>query len=84
MVSQHDLFPGRPAHVLARSGLKLKHARCRRNPYGDGRAIISRIQVRGRLMGSLEGTSLYGRRKDPVAQRFLMNLLGWAIGDDRR
>ncbi len=84
MVSQHDLFPGNPAHVLARSGLKLNTPVVIEIPYGDGRVIISRIQVRGRLMGSPESASLYGRRKDPVAQRFLMNLLGWASGEDRR
>jgi beta-galactosidase len=84
MVSQHDLFPGRPAKVLARSGLKLNTPVVMDIPYGDGRVIISRIQVRGRLMGSPDGTSLYGRRKDPVAQRYLMNLLGWASGDERR
>jgi beta-galactosidase len=84
MVSQHDLFPGRPAKVLARSGLKLNTPVVIEIPYGEGRVIISRIQVRGRLMGSPEGASLYGRRKDPVAQRYLLNLIGWASGEERR
>jgi hypothetical protein len=84
MVSQHDLFPGRPGRVLARCGLKLGTPAVLEIPYGDGKVILSRIQLRGRLMGSPDGNTLYGRRIDPVAQRFLLNLLDWAGGGQPR
>jgi hypothetical protein len=77
-VSQHDVIPGRAVHVLARCGLKLRTAAVMEMPYGKGRVIVSRIQTRGRLIGSADPAPLYARRKDPVIQRYLFNLLSWA------
>ena len=78
VVSQHDVIPGRAVHALARCGLKLHTPAVMEIPYGKGRVIVSRIQTRGRLIGSADPAPLYARRKDPVIQRYFFNLLSWA------
>jgi len=47
-------------------------------PSGKGRVIVSRLQLRGRLMKGEETDSLYARRVDPVLQKYLLNLLSCA------
>jgi beta-galactosidase len=74
IVSQHDVIPSAQYKVLARCGLGLNVLAAAEIPYGGGRIILSRFQVRGRLMEE-GGKGLYDRRVDPVAQRFLLNLL---------
>lgn len=74
MVSQHDVSVSRSFLVHARSGLSLKTPVLMEIPYGRGRIILSRMQLRGRLERSDE-KGLYARRPDPVAQRYLLNLL---------
>jgi beta-galactosidase len=74
MVSQHDVASSLPATVLARCGLYLKTPALLEIPYGEGRVVVSRIQVRGRL-GVQGGDGLYDRRPDPVAMTLLGNLI---------
>ncbi|MEO8166765.1 MAG: glycoside hydrolase family 2 TIM barrel-domain containing protein, partial [bacterium] len=78
MVSQHDVSVDRDVTILARCGLKLAVAALIEVSVGKGRLIISRIQTRGRLMGEENPDALFARRADPVAQRYLINLLSYA------
>ena len=82
VVSQHDVTATLPHTVLARCGLQLKVPAVFEIPYGQGKAIVSRLQLRGRLTPR-KGASgwLYARRVDPVLQRFLLNVLAYAVGD---
>ena len=75
IVSQHDVTCASPMRVLARCGLKLATVAAAEIPAGGGRVLLSRLQIRGRLAGSPEAGALYGRRADPVAQRYLLNIL---------
>ena len=79
VVSQHNVVPTAPHTVLARCGLRLGVMAACEIPSGKGRVIVSRLQVRGRLMKGEETDSLYARRVDPVLQRYLLNLLSWAV-----
>ncbi len=74
IVSQHDVTSSLPATVHARSGLSLKTAALMEIPYGKGRVVVSRLQVRGRL-GLTGGEGLYDRRPDPVAMQYFLNLI---------
>ena len=74
IVSQHDVTARCPATVHARSGLSLKTAALMEIPYGKGRVVVSRLQVRGRL-GLTGGEGLYDRRPDPVAMQYFLNLI---------
>jgi hypothetical protein len=75
IVSQHDVSCTVPMTILARCGLKLAVTAVAEFAAGGGLAVLSRMQVRGRLTGSSGADSLYSRRPDPVAQRFLLNIL---------
>ena len=75
MVSQHNVRPTRPYRALARCHLSLLVPAVMEIPYGNGGVIISRIQLRGRLLPERSESELYGRRYDPVAEQFLRNLL---------
>ncbi len=75
MVSDYDVIVDMPFFVRARCGNALKHAAVLEALYGRGKITISRIQTRGRLMPMSGENGLYGRRPDPVAQRYLLNLL---------
>ncbi len=74
MVSQHDIAVNFPTVVHARSGIALKTPALFEIPYGKGRVVVSRIQTRGRL-GMSASNALYDRRPDPVAGRYLCNLV---------
>ena len=78
VISAHDVTPNMSAAVLARCGLKLKTAAVFQIPLERGRVIVSRLQLRGRLLSSSNSQKLFARRIDPVAQRYLMNLLAYA------
>ncbi len=75
IVSQHDVTPNRDYKALARCGLSLSTAAVIEIPYGRGKVVISRIQVRGRLLKEHKGPGLYERRYDPVAECYLLNLI---------
>ncbi len=75
IVSQHDIMCTMPMSVLARCGLKLATVAVAEVSAGGGTIVLSRLQMRGRLTGSREADALYGRRADPVARRYLLNLL---------
>jgi hypothetical protein len=75
MVSQHDVTCTAPVHVLARCGLKLATVAAAELQKGGGTIVLSRLQIRGRLTSARDSGALYGRRTDPVAQRYLLNLL---------
>jgi len=82
IVSQHDVTTTSPHTVLARCGLQLKVPAVFEVPYGKGSVMVSRLQLRGRLLSSngISG-SLYSRRVDPVAQQYLLNLVAFAVSD---
>ncbi|MFH0989682.1 MAG: glycoside hydrolase family 2 TIM barrel-domain containing protein [bacterium] len=75
IVSQHDMIIEAPHTVLARCGLGLKVVAAAVIPYGMGKVLVSRLQVRGRLLHQQHSTSLYDRHADPVAQQLILNLL---------
>ncbi|MBE0558272.1 MAG: hypothetical protein IH628_13655 [Proteobacteria bacterium] len=76
MVSQHDVRSPVPPKVLARCGLHLGVVAVGQVRCGRGNVVFSRIQIRGRLMSDPTAGGLFERRPDPVAQRYLLNLLG--------
>jgi beta-galactosidase len=82
-VSQHDITAPAGPRVLARCGLQLQVPVVMEWRSGEGRIIVSRLQVRGRLMGDLNPEGIYARRKDPVSERYLLNLLAWAMRPKR-
>lgn len=86
MVSQHNVRPTRPYRTAARCHLSLLVPAVMEIPYGKGWVIISRIQVRGRLLPDRQQDGLYGRRYDPVAEQYLTNLIsGYLhVGDYHR
>lgn len=83
MVRDCDVLVDRPFFIRARSGLSLRNAAVMETGLGQGAIVISRIVVSGRLMPGYGGPGLYGLRPDPVAQRYLLNLLAAAAGSSR-
>jgi beta-galactosidase len=77
IVSQHTVVPDVNVDVLARCGLNLAHPAVMSARVGKGRVIVSRIQTRGRLSGGGESgpDRLFARRVDPVACRYMLNLV---------
>jgi len=78
-VSQHDVMTAAGIRVLARCGLQLRIAAVFEIPCGKGRVVVSRLQLRGRLLDGTPGGSLFARRTDPVLQRYLLNLVKYAL-----
>ncbi len=78
VISQHNVSISVPATVFARCGLKLGVSAVVEIPYEKGRVIVSRLQLRGRLVKQDVEDSLYERRVDPVLQRYLLNLISYA------
>jgi len=78
VVSQHDVTPLAEHTVLARCGLRLGVIAVAEMSYGIGKMTLSRLQTRGRLVRAESSESLYGRRVDPVAQQYFLNLLAHA------
>ncbi|MBK7258502.1 MAG: hypothetical protein IPI01_12010 [Ignavibacteriae bacterium] len=79
VVSQHDIIAPSTPRILARCGLRLEVPVVMEWRVGDGRVVVTRLQVRGRLNGEPASGGLYARRKDPVAERYLFNLLQWSM-----
>jgi hypothetical protein len=79
IVSQHDVRANKESLVLARCGLGLQVPAVFEIPYGRGKVIVSRLQLRGRLISGDQSGRLFARRPDPVLQRYLLNLLAYAI-----
>jgi hypothetical protein len=76
IVSEHHVAPNGSFDVLARCGLGLRIPALFEIPFGKGKIIVSRLQLRGRLTKSAD--ELYSRRADPVIQRYLINLISYA------
>ena len=76
IVSEYTLTLSLPSIPLASCGLGLRIPAVILVNHGKGRVIISRIQVRGRLM-NLQSTNQdrFVRRPDPVAMNYLFNLI---------
>ncbi|MEA3346750.1 MAG: discoidin domain-containing protein, partial [Candidatus Auribacterota bacterium] len=76
MISQCDVDFKCSKLILAKSGLSLKYPDVIETIWEKGVIVISRIQVRGRLIEESDTEKkLYSRRVDPVAQQYLLNLL---------
>jgi hypothetical protein len=83
VVSQHDVTTDSEHVVMARCGLKLGVPAVFVIPVGRGKIIVSRLQLRGRLAETATENDPFARRIDPVLQRYLLNLLGYALGEKR-
>lgn len=84
IVSRHNVRPTTPYNAPARCHLSLLVPAVMEIPRGKGWVVISRIQVRGRLLpAGLQSSDrpeasfpeLYRRRYDPVAEQYFRNLL---------
>lgn len=82
IVSQHNLRPTVPFTTLACCHLSLLVPAVMEIPRGKGWVVISRIQVRGRLLPEASSPELYERRYDPVAEQYFRNLLLGYIDTD--
>jgi hypothetical protein len=80
VVSQCDVTPSVHHRVHASCGLGLNVKAVVEMQYAKGKIIVSRLQVRGRLVDGPGSQNLYARRVDPVAQRLLLNMLDYADG----
>ncbi len=78
IVSQHDVTVNSVSNVFARSGLKIKNSALFEIPVGNGSIIVSRLQLRGRLVNKSNSSQLFERRIDPVLQQYFLNLLEYA------
>lgn len=78
VVSQHDVTADGVSKVFARCGLKLKTSAVFEIPFGKGKVIVSRLQLRGRLVNQSHSSQLFERQVDPVIQQYLLNLLEYA------
>lgn len=79
VVSEHNVVPTRDFQQLALCGLGLATPAVMELSYGEGKVLISRLQMRGRLSGNQTTTDLFARRVDPVLQRYMVNLLSYAF-----
>jgi hypothetical protein len=79
VVSQHDILAPVTPRVLARCGLRCEVPVVMEWRVGDGRVVVARLQIRGRLDSGAGPGGMYARRKDPVAERYLFNLLQWSM-----
>ncbi len=77
VVSEHTIRSDVAHTVLARCGLNLNIAAVMEIPYGTGKIIVSRLQLRGRLAKTVD-RGFYKRRSDPVLQQYLLNLISYA------
>lgn len=77
-VSEHTVTPNYDALIHARCGLKLRINAIFEIPVGKGKVVVSRLQSRGRLVDTSNSRDLFARRRDPVLQRHLLNMLSYA------
>ena len=75
IVNDYNVFPDKPFFTRAVCGLALGTPVVMEFKAGAGLIAISRIQTRGRLLPASNENSLYSLRSDPVAQKFILNLL---------
>lgn len=75
IVSQHFVRPTVPYYAVASGNIALSVPAIMEIPYGKGWIVISRIQIRGRLLPEESSSEIYGRRYDPVAEKYFWNLL---------
>jgi len=75
IVSEHKVEINSPHKVLARCGIGLEYVAAVEVSYGVGKVIISRLQLRNRLVSTTRTSELFDRRPDPVAQQYLLNLI---------
>ena len=80
IVPQSDLKIEGSYKVLARSGLSLSRLVVLEGKLRKGLVVVSSVELHGRLIPK-QGcyAELYARRPDPVAQRFLLNLIAHGI-----
>ncbi len=78
VVSQHEVTADGVSKVFARCGLKLKTSAVFEIPIGKGKVIVSRLQLRGRLVNKSNSSQLFDHRVDAVTQQYLLNLLEYA------
>jgi hypothetical protein len=83
VVSQHYVICHADHRVLARCGLSLSVEAVFEIPFGEGKVIVSRLQLRGRLRRSNSRDSLFSRRPDPVLQQYFLNLVHYALKSGR-
>jgi hypothetical protein len=79
IVSQHTVTTDRPHAVHARCGVGLSVPVVMEMSVGKGRVIVSRLQLRGRLVGRNGDEELFERRVDPVLRRCLINLIDYGL-----
>ncbi len=80
IVPQSDLKIEGPYKVLARSGLSLSRLVVLEGKLRKGLVVVSSVELHGRLIPKRGCyAELYARRPDPVAQRFLLNLIAHGI-----
>lgn len=74
IVAQYDVESSMPGVRRAVCGMDLNVTAASEIAYGRGSVVLYRLQIRGRLLDLPPGP-LYARRRDPVAQQLLLNLL---------
>lgn len=75
IIAQYNVHPTLPFETIAKCNLSLKVPALMEIPYGAGWVIISRIQIRDRLLRDNSSNELYKRRYDPIAEQYFWNLL---------
>lgn len=75
VVSQYDVDFSLPSVRLASCGMDLKVVAASELSVGNGKVILFRLQLRGRLIDSGLPDTLFARRQDPVAQQLLLNMI---------
>ena len=84
IISQHEVALDRRFRIIAESGPGLKKPVVMETICGNGIIVVSRIQIRGRLMpDSVQGKDLYFRKVDPVARQYLLNLISTYIDTEK-
>ncbi|NUN71001.1 MAG: hypothetical protein HUU02_14970 [Bacteroidetes bacterium] len=80
VVSQYTVEFSVPARTHAVCGMDLAVHAVSEAPCGAGSVILYRLQVRGRLTEN-SAAGLYARRRDPVAQQLLLNLIAYCSSE---
>ncbi len=76
IVPQTDLIIGGEHEILARSGLGLSRPVVLQARLGKGYLVVSSVEIGGRLVAGEDSyDNLYAARPDPIAQRFILNVV---------
>ncbi|MEK7819013.1 MAG: glycoside hydrolase family 2 TIM barrel-domain containing protein [Bacteroidota bacterium] len=79
IVSQYDVDFSVQSKRLASCGNNLNVVAVSEVEYGKGKIILSRIQIRERLIAFQSSyKTLFARRPDPVAQQYVLNLIHYS------